>query len=276
MKFRVISDLHIDVNHRHPFQLKEMDNDITTLVAGDVSGDPSLDYEWLQNNTNLKGYVVSGNHIVYNDKDKTVPELQDLEKELFSKSNRWQYLEKDYKILEDEKIIIFGATLWTDYLYNGDEVFNMWSAKLGLNDFRFGMVENADGERVELFPKWCKDEHIKTLEKLDKVCKDYPDYSVIVLTHHCPTGKSVMPQYVNAKTNAAFVSDLTKFIEDHKNIKAWICGHVHTPHSYDVGNCTVIANPMGYTHYGENTGWDMDTMNFELKDGKVVFEKENK
>ena len=30
---------------------------------------------------------------------------------------------------------------------------------------------NPDGEIIELFPKWCKDEHIATLKKLDKVSK---------------------------------------------------------------------------------------------------------
>lgn len=268
MKFRVISDLHVDVNKSYPFTLKDDVNDIITLVAGDVSGDPELDYKWLHENTNLHGFVISGNHIVYNFKDKTIQELQQEEKDLFSKSDRWQYLEKDYKIFEDEKIIIFGATLWTDYLYQGPENINMWEAKNYLNDFRYGQVD-VKGEKVPLYPKWCKDEHIETLKKLDEVCKKYPDYSIIVLTHNCPDGKSIAARYIGSRANAAYVSNLDDFIIEHPNIKVWICGHVHHRHSYTIGECDVFSNPYGYVRYGEDNGWNKDTFLFEMNDGLV-------
>lgn len=271
MKFRVISDLHVDVNRHYPFELKDDMDNVITLVAGDVSGDPEIDYDWLHKNTNYHGFVISGNHIVYNFKDKTIQDLQQEERDLFSKSDRWQYLEKDYKVFDDEKIIVFGATLWTDYLYNGPEQANMWDAKYNLNDFRYGQLD-VNGKKVGLYPKWCKDEHIKTLEKLDKVCKDYPDYSIVVLTHHCPSGKSVTARYWGSKVNAAFVSDLSEFILNHPNIKAWACGHVHHRHDYIIGNCHVFANPYGYAYYGENNGWNQNTMNFELKDGNIIME----
>ena len=48
MKIRVLSDLHIDMNSRYPLEL--VDNDIFTIVAGDISGLASVSSEWIDKN----------------------------------------------------------------------------------------------------------------------------------------------------------------------------------------------------------------------------------
>ena len=271
MKFRVISDLHVDVNEKYPFELfdnNKQDEDVITLVAGDVSGDPEIDYEWLHKNTNYKGYLVSGNHIVYNMKLKPIQELQQEERDLFTKSDRWTYLEKDYVVFEEDKVVLFGAILWTDYEIGApDKKWNMLIAKNSMNDFRLGRCKKDDGSVDMLTPEWCLKEHQKTLEKLNDVCNMYPNYSIIVLTHHCPHIKSISSRYWGSEANGAYCSDLTEFIENHPNIKVWICGHVHHPHEYKIGNCNVLSNPRGYVLYGEPTGWDRNTMNFSVDNG---------
>lgn len=271
MKFRVISDLHIDVNHKYPFELKDDDanENIITLVAGDVSGDPELDYKWLTENTNYHGFVISGNHIVYNNHSKTIQDLQQMERDLFSKSDRWVYLEKDYKVFDDDKVIIFGATLWTDYEIGPSKEWNMCKVIRGMNDFRFGFVRLEDGSLDNLMPDWCIKEHQKTLEKLDEICKQYPDYSIIVVTHHCPGIKSISHRYWGNDCNAAYCSDLSEFIKNHNNIKVWCCGHVHHVHTYNVEQCKVLCNPHGYVPYAENNGWNQNILNFELENGEV-------
>ena len=145
MKFRVISDLHVDVNHRYPFELMDNDKNVITLVAGDVSGDPKLDYKWLHENTNYSGIMVSGNHIVYNDRGMPIQDLQQEERDLFAKSDRWQYMEKDYKVFDDEKIVIFGATLWSDFKVGShDSGWGMILAKQTMNDFRLGLMRDEN------------------------------------------------------------------------------------------------------------------------------------
>jgi len=274
MKFRIISDLHVDVNEKYPFELKDdaASDNIVTLVAGDVSGDPELDYKWLTENTNYHGYVISGNHIVYNYKRKPIQDLQQMEKELFANSDRWKYLEKEYVVLEDEKIVIFGATLWTDYEIGANKSWNMAMAKIGMNDFRLGLMRTDEGEVLGLTTQWCLDEHIKTLKVLDEVCKKYPDYTIVVVTHHCPGNKSIASRFWGSEINGAYVSDLTEFIENHPNIKVWVCGHVHHTHSYVIGQCQILSNPYGYVQYGENNEWDRNTMNFSIDNG--IFRKE--
>ena len=271
MKFRVISDLHVDVNEKYPFELMDNydhDKNVITLVAGDVSGNPEIDYKWLHENTNYKGFLVSGNHIVYNMRMKPIQDLQQEERDLFAKSDRWTYLEKDYKVFDDEKIVIFGATLWTDYEVGGpDASWNMMRARRYMNDFRLGRMRDEDGFVDELTPMWCLNEHKKTLKVLDEVCKKYPDYSIIVLTHHCPGIQSIGSRYRGSDCNGAYVSDLSNFIENHSNIKVWVCGHVHHPHEYRIGDCHVLSNPRGYVPYGENKNWDRNTMNFSVYNG---------
>ena len=273
MKFRVISDLHVDVNESNPFELRG-DNGFVTLVAGDVSGDPELDYKWLHNNTNYSGYVIAGNHIVYNFKRKTIQDLQQMERDLFSKSDRWHFLEKDYKVFDDEKIVIFGATLWSDYeVGHASQEWNMYAASKYMNDFRLGLAYDEKGEVESLSPEWCLEQHKETLKVLDEVCKKYPDYSVVVLTHHCPGVKSIASRYSGNDCNGAYASNLDDFIVNHPNIKVWCCGHVHHTHSYDIAQCKVLANPHGYDRYYESNGWKSDTLNFELKDGIVTMQE---
>lgn len=272
MRFRVISDLHVDVNENYPLTLYGGPNDrkVCTLICGDISGDPIEDAYWLKTHTDYRGFFITGNHIVYNNRHKPIQDLQNELKAIYpntSEAAYWRYLEKDYFVLKDEKIVIFGATLWTDYeVGHPDKYINMYSAKHSMNDFRFGIVRTNDGETTGLSPEFCADEHQKTLEALDNVCKKFPDYKIVVMTHHCPSLQSISMTYSGHSCNGAYVSNLEEFIKAHTNIKAWCCGHVHHRHEYQVGQCTVIANPRGYCRYNEDVEWHQDMYIFDIDD----------
>ena len=84
------------------------------------------------------------------------------ERDLFAKSDRWQYMEKDYKVFDDEKIVIFGATLWSDFKVGShDSGWGMILAKQTMNDFRLGLMRDENNEIVGLKPQWCLEEHKK-------------------------------------------------------------------------------------------------------------------
>lgn len=254
MKLRIMSDLHVDVNERFPLTCMEGDEKIFTLIAGDISGDPVEDCRWLENNTNMQGAFISGNHIVYNDEGKTIQELQDSLKVCFPNEDGqgWRYLEKDHIVLENEKTVIIGATLWTNYKYGGpDQNYNMMIAKQALNDFRWGKISPTE----LLTPQWCLEEHNKSLEYIDKICKEYKDYDVVILSHHAPGEESIPPIYKNEPSNTAYTSDLSEFIKNHSNIKLWVHGHVHNFCEYEIGDCKVVCNPRGYVFRGESIYW---------------------
>ena len=63
MKIRILSDLHLDVNSKYPFSLK--DKDTFTILCGDTSGDPEITKKWIDDNIK-SGVFVCGNHLVYN------------------------------------------------------------------------------------------------------------------------------------------------------------------------------------------------------------------
>ena len=68
----------------------------------------------------------------------------------------------------------------------------------------------------------------------------------VVLTHHAPSYQSVSPQFIGNSANGAFVSNLEEFILDRPKIKVWAHGHTHSPSDYYIGDCRVVANPLGY------------------------------
>ena len=279
MKLRIMSDLHVDVNNKAPLFCMEDGEKVFTLIAGDISGDPIEDFRWLRNNTNMSGVFVSGNHIVYNLEDTPIQELQDSLKTFCpnDEGQRWRYLEKDHLVLEDEKTVIVGATLWTDYKYGGpDQTYNMLIAKRSLNDFRFGKISSTE----PLTPQWCLEEHVKSLEYIDKICNEYKDYDIVVLSHHAPGEGSVAPIYRNQPSNTAYVSDLSEFITNHNNIKVWVHGHVHNFCEYEIGQCKVICNPRGYVFRGESRYWTpnvyIDTKTHIITQEYVEISKEEK
>jgi hypothetical protein len=53
--------------------------------------------------------------------------------------------------------------------------------------------------------------------------------------------------------NGGYSSDLTDFILDRPQIKAWTHGHTHELFDYNIGSTRVICNPRGYVLYERDT-----------------------
>lgn len=80
MKLRVISDLHIDINHKIPL---EYDDDVFTVVCGDISGYAEDSIQWIAKNVR-NGVFVSGNHIAYSGQYTIEESQRELERVLFA------------------------------------------------------------------------------------------------------------------------------------------------------------------------------------------------
>lgn len=59
--------------------------------------------------------------------------------------------------------------------------------------------------------------------------------------------------------NAAFASDLSELLN---KADVWLHGHVHDSFAYEVGRCSVIANPRGYARNANHAG-SVDQLEFE-------------
>lgn len=256
MKIRIISDLHIDLNCQYPLSLRN--KNIFTIIAGDISGHPEYSKKWID--ANIKnGLFIAGNHIVYNNKSKTLPEWKEYLKEQYPLNNNVSFLENQYKEI-DGKIFI-GCTLYTDYEFSKDIESSKMVAEKRMNDFRYGTIKENNKKRnltPDDYLKW----HKESLKFIKKIVKENENKDIIIITHHCPAAECILEKYRDNPTlNSSYVSSLENYIKKHNNIKCWICGHVHNRKHFKVGNCLIIQNPRGYESYGESYSW---TPNFIL------------
>lgn len=290
MKIRIFSDIHVDVNQNFPFYLKEGEKDAFTLIAGDVSGNPKLTAEWVKSNIH-NGIFISGNHDpCYNDLGWTIGKQKKYLAQKFPVDGPVTFLDESVGVMVKEipgtNVLVVASTLYTDYKYASewtqkalddgnkrrreygesewtiDEV-NMGGACRGLNDFRWGHVEDdiEPGKQRYVRPDDYKKWFDKTFKQITDIVEGNPHWDIIVMTHHCPSPKCIAPQYVKDNMNASYVSDLEDFIFKHPNIRAWVCGHVHSQTITKIGDNGqwLICNPRGYESEMESNTWNPNT-----------------
>ena len=130
-----------------------------------------------------------------------------------------------------------GATLWTNF-------FNDPSLRLDadcwMNDYKsirytekFRRLNASDTVKINSETLYWMERALATLRG-----------PVFVITHHAPTTASRDPKYTDMV--GAYCNTLGEFILSRPSIKYWVHGHIHQPCSYDVGECNVVANPVGY------------------------------
>ena len=271
MKIRILSDLHIDINGKYPLELE--DKDVFTVIAGDTSSHPDLTSKWIDNNIH-NGLFIAGNHIVYNHDIKSLEQLKQMLADKYPIDNSVTFLDIStgtfYK--EVNGIIFIGTTLYTDYKALAPKIKVKQSMSIGnrgLNDFKIGKTLNKNGKLDILTPEHYKKLFYESMKVITKVVEENPNKDIVIITHHCPSLKCISNRYSTSVMNASYVSKLDKFIEEHKNIKCWICGHVHHRDNFNIGDCKVILNPRGYETHSECDDWtpncylDTDTWTLE-------------
>lgn len=241
MRIHILSDLHLEYA---PFQPGNVDADLTVL-AGDVhTGTNGI--KWILENFPHKPVVyVLGNHEFYGQKiQKLVAKIKDL-----AAGTNVHVLENDRFEVGDA--VILGATLWTDFRLHGDPVIAEVTAQTGMNDFR----------RIRLMPSYRRFQpkdaralHAQSLEWISKQMNEKHGRKLIVVTHHAPSPQSIPPRFEGDPLNAAFASNLDRFIEQ-CGAALWIHGHIHQRSDYMIGNTRVVANPRGYPTE-PHTGFD--------------------
>ena len=290
MKIRVFSDIHIDVNNGFPFTLR--DKETFTLIPGDVSGNVKGTAKWIQQNVHNGMFIVGNHDPAYNDLGWTIKKQKEYLAEKFPIDSSVTFMDEQVgvmsRLIPGTNVLVIGSTLYTDYQYVGDFLeraladgnarrrengekeitaldCNMAAASRGLNDFRWAHVEDEFDDRglkqrylrPDDYKKWFE----VTFKKIDQLVHENHDKDIIVMTHHCPSPKCISERYVNNSMNASYVSDLEQFIVDNPNIRAWVCGHVHSVTNTTVGDNgqILLCNPRGYERDMENQNWTPNT-----------------
>lgn len=278
--------------------------------------------KWIRDNVG-SGIIIAGNHLVYNRNGYSIEELKRQLGKRFPIDSNISFLDNSIGVMSKEVdgILFVGSTLYTDYrLPTCDSETGMDASRLvemnkrratpkvsggGLNDFNFGKTEEcaynrswnlqSDDELAYLTPDNYERFFNRTMEELTKIVESNPDKEVVVVTHHCPSPQCIDSIYVDSPLNASYISDLEGFIKGHKNIKCWICGHVHHRASFKIGDCLIVMNPLGYCRNGEflesadgkswewtpNTfvnvkTWEMEKAPFDLKRWKEQRDKDER
>jgi predicted phosphohydrolase len=241
MNILIFSDLHVDCR---PLQFNNLlsHKESIAIVAGDISSFNSPTFlPTIKELSYLVKYLLftPGNHEYYGcdiitSKLKAIENLKQYPNVIF--------LDNTTFILDNVKFI--GTTLWTDM--NKNDWFAKHSAKNNMNDFHIirnnGNVFTPD-DSIELFNNnvsFIKDE-------LELSKQDDNIYTNVVVTHHAPSYKSILPKYLHDSCNPAFASDLSELILNN-NIKYWIHGHMHSFINYTIGDTNIICNPRGYNN----------------------------
>jgi len=248
-KVRYCSDLHTEFwpnaqmidTVLPPF---EGDDDTLLIMAGDIGTKDSIHFIEIMENlcSRFKEvFYIPGNHEYYGSDFQNV--WQDFKDIYFSGLSNL-HMNSTY---EDNKVFVLGRTLWTDF--GGENKSYMYAAKRGMNDY----YRIANGSSL-LEPEDTLEQHKSDLEFFKKTLEDFVERcdtrTLICVSHHAPSPKSVHPIYAADSTvNTFYHSDLEDSLIKKYNPTYWIHGHTHMPFNYDVGVTRVICRPFGYYGY---------------------------
>jgi 3',5'-cyclic AMP phosphodiesterase CpdA len=126
MRLHILSDLHLEFE---PFTPPAVAAD-AVILAGDVStGRNGLKWA-LKSFPDRPVIYVLGNHEFYGQKvQKLIKELQEM-----AQGTNVHLLENQSCTIGD--VLFLGATLWTDFVLNGDLVMSEVVAQTSMNDYR--------------------------------------------------------------------------------------------------------------------------------------------
>ena len=193
-----------------------------------------------------KVIYIMGNHEYYHStfSDKTMETIRD-----------WFRNNLPYVDIQFPKHTAFGFgdtivwvdTFWSDF--DNQHPLSMRAAEEGMNDYHY--IYRGDTE--DPFPSAIKPidtlrKHLISRSNLFTSLENNREKQFVVMTHHAPSFKSINRQrYTNTILDGAYASDMKTMIMQFPNIKYWVHGHTHLAADYEIGQCRVLSNPMGYS-----------------------------
>jgi predicted phosphodiesterase len=239
MRLLVLSDLHLELwGERAPqFDVCISKPDIV-ILAGDIHSHARAPAWAAESFPDLPVLYVAGNHEYYGEAIEKVEDEIVRECDLHEHVH---YLDCDEYILGGIRFL--GATLWTDFFLFGPDCKSrvVSQSQRQMNDYQ--RIKVAARGYKKLQPQDTAQLHSKHKTWLaGKLEQPFAGHTVVV-THMAPSMCSITPEYAEDLVSGAFASNL-----DHLVSKAdvWIHGHTHASFDYQIKQCRVVANPMGY------------------------------
>lgn len=250
MRLLILSDLHIEAA---PFTPPTDGFDVVVL-AGDIhNGTRAL--QWGRDSFPHHRIVqIAGNHEFYDHRyDLALAAMRERAVDLGI-----DFLENDRCVIDGVEFL--GCTLWTDFrIYDRpdrgvrmdvDEA--MQANRRLMADYFTIEVDDPAGSRL-FAPDDSRQLHLRSLEWLDAALASPATGPRVVITHHLPSWRSVVPRFARAVSNAAFASDL-----DDRVVRSdlWIHGHTHSSQRYRIEGAQVVCNARGYPGRQDADGFE--------------------
>lgn len=270
MKFRLLSDLHLEFEDRvvDYTPMPQQDEKTTVLIlAGDIA--KGIDAVPFIQNMCKRFYKVVyclGNHeFYYKEYNKVRAQWNDIPE----MPDNFILLDDHVAVIDDPfetgvQVRLVGGTLWTDF--NGGDYFAISLAKEGMNDFhciKFKSGDKVSGYRKRRFhPNDTIRAHNITKTLITETLRVPFDGPTVVITHHLPHPLCIAQEFRDNPLNPAYMSNLDEIIEQY-DIAVWVHGHTHTNVDEEVHGTRILCNPRGYTPNDLNKGYD-ENFTFEV------------
>ena len=151
---------------------------------------------------------------------------------------------------EKEQVTLIHSTLWTDF--DRGNPLTMLECSRRMNDYLMIREECRWGARIT--PDLIQERFDQDLAYIRNWSSLFhgQGMKVVVMTHHGPSRRSISPAYRESAINGGFCSDILESSPElASRIGLWVHGHVHRPVDYTFPEgCRVICNPVGYAHEG--------------------------
>lgn len=301
MKIAVCSDVHLEFGPLELKNEQQADvlilsgdicvaHDILDRADPDILGKhhkSNVYHAFFQNCCEQFPHVIyiAGNHEHYHgDYAKSLPHMKE------KLGYLWNLHILDKEMVTFGDVTFIGGTLWTDM--NKEDPNTLQAIKGYMNDYRiiensgsepvhfktpiYGVKENGAYDfdnivsmefhtRVAKFtPGDSVEDHKAMLKFISETVDGKHDEKFVVVGHHAPSKLSTKPQYEkDVMVNGAYSSDLSEFILDRPQIKAWTHGHTHHAFDYMIGSTRIICNPRGYIGY-EDQADQFELMYFDV------------
>ena len=258
-RIQFISDIHLE-HHTPPYSLIIQPTAPDLAICGDIGNPYSYEYadflNWCAHRWE-RVFIVAGNHeyfIKTPNPNKTMEKIDTHIEQLCAKiSPNIYYMQKSVVLIEQYKIAIIGATLWTaPDIRHWDILSDGFLGDPGLRgEYKavYKIDENTNKIRV-IHPSDIinihQDHKAFISRQLGPFNSDIPKgYRVIILSHHLPSFSLISDNYTNSPLISTYASNQDALMKE--PVVAWICGHSHDPITirYDTGTL-VTLNPLGY------------------------------
>jgi len=269
-KLQYASDLHLDKDSP-PFSLLIEPVAPDLALCGDIGSPWSVVYsdflKWCANRWQ-RVFLIAGNHEYFtSDSSKTYGDTEHQIKTVVAAAgSNIIYLQRDSYRIDAHKIIVIGATLWTEPDRRRWDM--MSSGVIGGPGCRgeydaIWMADEYTGKPRNLHPSDVIQLHMRDREYFRRFLNSTwgsmatmaeLGWRVIVLSHHLPSFSLNLPKYAKHPLVSCYAASLDELINE--PVVAWLCGHSHTAMSKRFDTGTLVAlNPLGYKAEAGTSGY---------------------